>query len=189
MLTITVPGRELWNEKEEKFYTLPEQTLQMEHSLISLSKWESKWHKPFLTDNKRVAEQKTPEMNIDYYRCMTINKNVDPLVYYHLTQENINEINEYISNPMTAATFREDPNKPHVNINGSFTTAETLYYQMAKLGINQEIWEKRHLNRLLALLRYSIIEEERANNPKKQSKAQTAAHYRALNAARRKAHR
>lgn len=186
MLTITVPGREYYNEEQNRFFTVPDQELQLEHSLISLSKWESKWHIPFLNDNKRTKVEKTQEQLIDYIKCMTINsKNVDSLIYYRLTRENLEEINAYINDPMTATTFREDPNKPKINVNGTFTTAEILYYQMYELGIPNE-WEKRHLNRLITLIRVISEKREQANNPKKMSKSELAKQNRALHAARRK---
>ena len=91
MLKIVVPAGEMYDEKKEEFISIKEQILQLEHSLVSLSKWESKWHKPFL-DKK----EKTFEETIDYIRCMTLTQNVDPKVYNFLTRENVEEINKYI---------------------------------------------------------------------------------------------
>ena len=88
MLEITIPGTEEWDEDKEEFITTKETTLRLEHSLVSLSKWESRWGKPFLD-----SEDKTIEETLDYIRCMTLNRNVDPAVYTCLTNENINEIN------------------------------------------------------------------------------------------------
>ena len=122
MLRITIPGKEYWSEKDKRFYNIEPQELQLEYSLLSLSKWESKHHKPFFGDTKRVKEhEKTPEELLDYIRCMTITKNVDPMVYYSLTKENIEAINDYINDPMTATTFRDDPNKAK-NISGGYQT-------------------------------------------------------------------
>ena len=90
MLRIVIPERELFDEKTEEFLKTKEQTLQLEHSLVSLSKWESKWHKPFL-----VKDEKSFDETIDYIRCMTLSKNIDPKVYSFLTEENIKEINDY----------------------------------------------------------------------------------------------
>lgn len=185
--TILIPGKELWSEKENRFYTVPSQEIQIEHSLLSLSKWESKWHKPFFGNPKRVKEhEKTGEQILDYIRCMTITKNVDPKIYYNLTQDNIDEINAYITDPMTATTFADDPNKPK-NVNGSYQTAEVIYYEMFKLNIPLE-FEKRHLNHLLTLIRVAAEKEEQANNPKKMSKSAWANKQRALHEARRKSH-
>lgn len=106
MLKITIPATELFNEKTQEFLTLKEQTLQLEHSLVSLSKWESKWNKPFL-----VKEEKTLEEITDYVRCMTITQNVDPNVYNRLTDSNFIAINNYIQAPMTATTFHHQDRK------------------------------------------------------------------------------
>ena len=100
MLKITIPAREMFDEVKQEFINTKEQTLQLEHSLVSLSKWESKWHKPFI-DNRNLSTEET----IDYIRCMTLTQNVDPEVYQYLSKENIKQINEYISDPMTATTF------------------------------------------------------------------------------------
>ena len=104
MLSITIPAVELWDEARQEFVGLEkEQTLQLEHSLVSLDKWESKWCKPFLTN-----KEKTREEMIDYVRCMTITQNVNPEVYDYLTNDNIIQINKYIEAPKTATTIRED---------------------------------------------------------------------------------
>ena len=100
MLTITVPASEQWDELKQEFVYTKECTLELEHSLVSLYKWESKWCKPF---NSKT--EKTYEETIDYIRCMTLNRHVDPAVYTCLTNENINEINAYIEAPMTATKF------------------------------------------------------------------------------------
>ena len=97
MLTITVPAGEQWDELKQEFVYTKECTLELEHSLVSLYNWESKWCKPF---NSKT--EKTYEETIDYIRCMTLNRNVDPAVYRCLTNENINEINAHIAAPMTA---------------------------------------------------------------------------------------
>ena len=96
MIKITVPASEAWDESKQEFITIKEQTLELEHSLVSISKWESKWCKPFASSNK------TKEETIDYVRCMTLNRNVDPNVYMFLSNSNIEQINSYIEAPMTA---------------------------------------------------------------------------------------
>ena len=175
MLEIKVQGAEFWNDGIEEFVTVEPCTLMLEHSLISLSKWESKWQKPFLGKT-----EKTDEETIDYVKCMTINKNVDPTVYYALTQENCKQINDYIAEPMTATTFHtRNGQKPHGR--GEIMTAEIIYYYMITFGIPFEC-EKWHLNRLLTLIRVCNIK----NAPKqKMSKAAAAKQQRALNAQRR----
>jgi len=106
MLQITIPAVELWDERKQEFVTTKEQTLQFEHSLVSLSKWESKWCKAFLT-----KQEKTFEETLDYIKCMTITQNVGPEVYNYLTNENIEEINKYIEAPMTETYFSKEVTK------------------------------------------------------------------------------
>ena len=100
MLRITIPSTEFWDEVKQEFVYTKAQTLQLEHSLVSLSKWESRWNKPFLT-----KQEKTLEETIDYVKCMTLTQNVNPEVYNYLTNSNINEVNRYIALPMTALSF------------------------------------------------------------------------------------
>lgn len=174
MLTITIPASELWDESTEKFISIKEQTLQLEHSLISLSNWESKWHKPFLSKT-----EKTPEETIDYIRCMTLTKNVDPNIYYFLSEENIKRVNDYIADSMTATWFSEDKNKKP---NREQVTAEIIYYWMIALNIPFEC-QKWHLNKLLTLIRVCNIK----NQPdKKMSSREILNRNAALNAARLK---
>lgn len=174
MLPITIPERELWDEKKQEFIYIKEQTLQLEHSLVSLSKWESKWHKPFFS-----KQSKTFEETIDYIRFMTITQNVSPEVYYGLSPQNVVDINAYIENPMTATTF---PNKERNTINKEQITAELIYYWMIALDIPFEC-RKWHLNQLLTLIRVCNVKNQ---PPKKTSKREIASQYAALNAARRK---
>ena len=104
MLILQIPPREFFDERKQEFINFEGCSLQMEHSLISLSEWEAKWKKPFL--NK--PESRTNEELLDYFRCMTITKNVNPLAFASLTQEHINTIVNYINDPMTATWFSED---------------------------------------------------------------------------------
>ena len=100
MLNVTIPAIEVFDESTGEFYTSKEQHLSLEHSLVSVSKWESKWHKPFLSREPHTAE----EMQ-DYIRCMTLTQNVDPIVYRYIPRPILNEINQYIDDPMTATWF------------------------------------------------------------------------------------
>ena len=140
MLQITIPAREMWDEQNNEFVYTNEQTLQLEHSLISLSKWESKWNKPFLS-----KESKTYEEILDYVKCMTLTQKVSPEIYANLTDENMRDIQRYIEAPMTATTFSEEKNTKG---NREIVTSELIYYWMIALGIPLEC-EKWHLNRLL----------------------------------------
>lgn len=154
MLKITVKGMDMFDEKSNEFISTKDTTLQLEHSLISLSKWESKWHKPFLNN-----DNKTEEEMLDYIRCMTITQNVDQSVYYCLSTENIMAIRNYMDDPMTATWFND---KHNPKSRQKAVTAELIYYWMISLGIpiDRERW---HLNRLLTLIRVCNIE----NAPKK----------------------
>lgn len=174
MLRIEVPlGVEKWDESKQEFIMPKTQTLQLEHSLVSLSKWESKWCKPFL------SSEKSDEELLDYIKCMTITPNINPIVYDHLTQINIQEIVDYINAPMTAAKF---PKERKTKTSREIITADIIYYWMVTLQIPSE-YQKWHLNRLLALIRVCNIKNQ---PPKKRTKNEIAADYAALNAARRK---
>ena len=173
MLQIVIPGQELWDEQKQEFINTKEQVLQLEHSLISLSKWEAKWCKVFLS-----KQEKTQEETIHYIKCMTITPNVDPEVYNHLTRENIKEIEDYIAAPMTATYFSSD------NAGKSSreqVTSELIYYWMIALNIPFEC-QKWHLNRLLTLIKVCNIKNQ---PPKKMSKREIMSRNAALNAARR----
>lgn len=177
MLEITIPAIEQWDELKQEFINTKEQTLRLEHSLVSISKWESKWHKPFLT-----KQPKTDEEVIDYIKCMTLTQNVDPAIYnyFYYAKDNImDDINRYIEDPMTATKFLENgPGK----INREKITSELIYYWMIALNIPLEC-QKWHLNRLLTLIRVCNI---KSNPPKKMSKRELMSRNASLNAARRK---
>lgn len=175
MLQITIPAREYYDEEKNEFIDTPEQTIQLEHSLISLSKWESKWKKAFLT-----KKDKTYEETIDYIRCMTITKNVSPEAYFRLSDENIEQVNAYISDSMTATYFSDEDDAKSPN--RETVTSELIYYWMIALNIPFE-FEKWHLNRLLTLIRVCNIKNQ---PPKKRSAREIMKRNAALNAARRK---
>ena len=172
MLQITIPATETWDESKQEFNYTKERTLQLEHSLVSLSKWESKWCKPFLSQ-----KDKTYEETIDYIRCMTVTPNVDPDIYYCLTTENLEQINDYISSPMTATFFSNTSS----SVNREIITSEVIYYWMIALNIPFEC-KKWHLNRLLTLIRVCEIKN---TPPKKRSSQEIMSQNAALNAARR----
>ena len=177
MLQIKVPVvPEMWDEEKEEFIPAKYKTLQLEHSLVSISKWESKWCKPFLSKNEKTAEE-----TIDYVRCMTLTQNVDPQLYSHLTPKNIDEVMAYIDAPMTATTFSEDPTSKR---NNRVITSEIIYHWMIALNIPQD-YRKWHLNRLLTLIRVCSIENQPSKG-KKMSQREIMNRNRALNEARRK---
>ena len=175
MLQIDIPAGEFFDEKRNEFiYTKPV-SLTLEHSLVSLSKWESKWCKPFL-----VKEKKSTEEILDYIKCMTLTQNVDPNVYLSLTSDNVEKITKYIDDPHSATIIHDDPNAPRSR---ETVTSELIYYWMIEFHIPFEC-QKWHLNRLLTLIRVCNIKNK---PPKKMSQSQIMSRNTALNAARRKA--
>ena len=175
MLQIKVPlTLEEWDEENEVFIEPVFQTLQLEHSLASISKWESKWCKPFLGQR-----EKTDEEVMDYIKCMTITQDVHPGVYDYLTSDNARQINEYIEHSMTATTFSNiEPKK----FNREIITSEVIYEWMIALGIPFEC-EDWHINRLITLIKVRSIKSQ---PPTKRNTQQTADYYSELNAARMK---
>ena len=174
MLQITIPSVELWDEENNEFKRTKEYVLQLEHSLVSISKWESKWNKVFLS-----KDEKTYEETIDYIKCMTITQNIPDEAYRYITKSNVEQIDKYISAPMTATWFAKE--KPS-GVSREKTTSELVYYWMIALNIPFEC-QKWHLNRLLTLIRVCNIKN---TPPKTMSKRSLAQRNAALNAARRK---
>lgn len=174
MLKIEVPGDELWDENNEEFVPAGNGvTLLLEHSLVSISDWESKTRKRFFD-----ATEKTQEEIMEYIKSMTINKNVDPSCYTRLTPENIQDITEYIKDDHTATTFRADQVHGH---NNESVTSELIYYWMIDNGVPVE-FQKWHIGRLLALLRICNIKKQ---PEKKVPMNETMKSNAALNAARK----
>lgn len=172
MLQLVVRDLEFFDEETQEFKTF-NQTIVLEHSLLSISKWEAKWKKTFFTKTKTMDEF------IDYIRCMTITSNVDPIVYRCLSDEHLKSIQEYIDDPMTATTIRSrfPNNRRNRNI-----TSELIYCWMFTQNIPIEC-EKWHFNRLMTLIQVCSIE----NNPKqkKMSKRDILRQNSSINAARR----
>lgn len=180
MLNITIPAKEHFNEFTNEFFSTIEQKLNLEHSLISLSKWESKWKKPYLT-----VDHKTEEEFIDYVKCMTITKNVDNDIYKILTNENKQKIIDYIDDPMTATTISDiSPDKPGSSLS-EIVTSELIYYWMVTFNIPFEC-QKWHLNRLLTLIKIcSIKNAAQSSSNKKMSRAEVLNRNRMLNEQRK----
>lgn len=158
MLTITIPGVEVYNEETNEFSTTKEYTLALEHSLVSLSKWESSWEKPFLTKTKKTYAE-----SIDYIKCMTLTQNVPVAAYLAITNEIMAEVDKYVDAPMTATTFSKTQAK---SVSREIVTAEIIYYWMIALNIPFEC-QKWHLNRLLTLVTVCNLKNQ---TPKKMSK-------------------
>jgi hypothetical protein len=174
MLTIIVPGVESYDENLDQFVSIGDLILELEHSLVSLSKWESKFEKPFLGKG-----EKTTEEVLDYIRCMVVTPNPPEEFLQKLSKENLEEVNAYIDRKMTATWFSEAPGAPKTS--REVITAELVYYWMTVFHIpfECEIW---HLNRLFTLIRICNLKQEK---PKKMSRAEIAARNRELNAQRK----
>ena len=173
MLKLRIPGLEYFNDETGEFTYFEDEFIELEHSLVSISKWESNWCKPFLD-----GKDKSMEEIIDYVKCMTITPNVNDDVYSRLTEGNLISINEYIGRAMTATTFREEK-KPGSR---EIITSEVIYYWMVSYNIPFEC-QDWHLNRLLTLIKVCNVKN---NPPKKMSQKEIMARNRALNEARKK---
>ena len=177
MLQLTIPiSPEYWDDEKEVFVPPETITVEMEHSLLSISKWEERWHKAFLT-----KKEKTTEETIDYLRCMTITPNVDPDVWKNINKDHVDKVYEYINDPMTATTIREMPNTKK---SSEVVTAELIYHWMiaANIPLDKESW---HLNKLLTLIRVCAV---KSSPPKKMSNQAILKQNAALNKARRQQH-
>jgi hypothetical protein len=177
VLTITVPGLEVFSETADEFIEYEDTTLTLEHSLISLSKWEQFYQKPFLTDKGKSTDE-----IIDYVKFMCITRGVSDDVFRRLTDENVKDIQEYLDARMTATWFSDPPGSIQ-SARGEVITAELIYYWMITFNIPFEC-EKWHLNRLIALIRVCNIKN---SPPKKMGRAETVAWQREQNERRRKA--
>lgn len=173
MIKVVVPDMEYYDERTETFENVKGCVLKLEHSLISISKWEAKWKKPYL-----VNEQRTNDEFLDYVRCMTINHVEDKRVYRYISYVDMNRIKEYIADPMTATTFSETIKMPHMR---ERVTSELIYYWMIYNNIPFEA-EKWHISRLLTLIRICSI---KGQQPKKMSQREQMNYNSSLNKARR----
>ena len=185
-LVIEVPPRELFDEAEMKLFYTPKTILTLEHSLLSVSRWESKWKKPYLAQLVLTAEanKKTPEEQLDYIRCMTIgDKSVDHAVYKALDADMMKKIEDYISDPMSATSVAKQAGKAP---NREIVTSEVIYYWMTALQIPFRPCETWHLNRLMKLIEVCAAKNE---PPKKMSQSAAIGRRHSVNTARRAAHR
>lgn len=171
MLKIVIPGLELFDENTNEFIEIKGQTIALEHSLVSISKWESKWKVPFMNNKSMTNEQV-----LDYIRCMTLTQNVNPILYTNLSQEHLIAIRNYIDDPMTATWFNETK-----KVNREIITSELIYYWMIESNVPMEC-QKWHLNRLLTLIK--VINDKREPK-KKMSRRDIYKQNAALNAARK----
>lgn len=181
MLDIVIPKQhyEFYDEENEVFLPpvdIKETRIQIEHSLISVKKWEQKWHKPFLKDENKTYEELT-----DYVRCMTLTHGVDPEVYHWIPEEVLDKIIKYIGDPMTATWFKKNTLIGAQKNSREVITAEIIYYWMIALSIPVE-FQKWHLNQLLTLIKVVNI---KSGKPEKQDPKDAARERAALNKLRR----
>lgn len=183
-LPVVIPECELFDPKTEEFYTTKETSLLLEHSLISISKWEEKWHVPFIEGPDPRSKEKTEAMWQDYFRCMVISpKNVDPMVFRAMPLAVRNEIVAYINEQRTASSVKkpEGPKGPSEQI-----TSELIYFWMIHYSIPAE-YDKWHLSRLIMLIRIAQAKLAAPDTKGKKSKAERSLDYARISAARRKA--
>lgn len=173
MLILTVGVTDVYDEQTQTFESRGGVELQLEHSLVSLSKWESDHEKAFLGKG-----EKTREEVLDYIRCMTIGPNPPGDFLERLSKENFDVINAYIDRKMTATWFSEQPGAPK---SSEVITSELIYYWMTvfQIPFDCETW---HLNRLFTLIRICNVKQAK---PKKMSRAEIAQRNRELNSQRR----
>lgn len=175
-LQITIPKQEYFNNDTQEFYTFPETKISIEHSLISISRWEAKYHKPFL---EKTTEKSLEEI-VDYIKFMSISKPITDEMIMLMTKKDFEAIQEYIANPSTATTFPNDDNDKR-NTTGEYVSSELIYYWMTAYQIPFEC-EKWHINRLLTLVKIW----NRKNQPAKKMKGNELRNkYIATNKARR----
>lgn len=175
MLTLVIPKREYYDSKRLEFFETPEYTITLEHSLVSISKWESKWKKTFLSKEKKSTEE-----TLDYIKCMTITQNVKDEVYNAITDEEIEVIRAYMDDSMSATKLGGRREKV-IGFREEYTS-EIIYYWMISLGIPFEC-QKWHINRLLTLINVCNIKN---TPPEKMNSRELARRNAEVNAARKK---
>lgn len=173
MLRIEIGGSEYYDEVENRIIKIPAKVACLEHSLRSIAKWESKWNVPFLSN-----KEKTREQSIDYIRCMETTGRTDLSFIDYITQEQINQISEYINANMTATTINRRGSKRQSR---EIVTAEIVYFWMIQYEIPSE-YDKWHFNRLLTLIEVCSI---KSGPQQKMGHKEQMAQQRALNEARR----
>jgi hypothetical protein len=166
---------EYWDNEKQEFIYPEKGSLLLEHSLLSISKWEAIWHKPYMG-----SENKTNEEFYSYIKCMSLKGEPDDKILNSLTRDNLEDILTYIENPMTATTVKEDASSV-CGTPKNFVTSELLYAYMVNYNIPVE-FENWHINRLLTLIRLCSSKQEK---PKKMSQAEIMRENARINAMRR----
>ena len=171
VLDLYVPGKEFWNSELQEFIYTKDITLHLKHSLVSLTRWEQHYKRRFLDDGPKNEEEYR-----FYIQCMTLNKDVDPLVYTVLQEDDIKKVTDYLHDSMTATTL---PKQNNNRSNSEKLSSELIYYYMSALNIPFEC-EKWFLNNLIILISIASIK----NNPQEKKSKPSWSSIRALNAAR-----
>ena len=174
-LTINITD-EYWDNDKQEFSYPTKATITLEHSLLSISKWEAKWHKPYMG-----SENKTHDEFYSYIQCMSLKGEIDETTLGSLTRKNLEDILNYIEDPMTATTVKEDSSSV-CGVPKTFVTSELLYSYMVNYRIPVE-FEKWHLNRLLILIK---VLNEQNKEPKKRSERELIRDYAKIREANRK---
>ena len=172
MIQLVIPDHEFFDEGKSEFINIKGKVIQVEHSLVSISKWESKWKKPFLNKDKKTTEE-----TIDYIRCMCLTQNIKDEMFNNISNANVETVSEYIASTMTATWFSNEKNETSKEI----ITSELIYYWMITYNIPIEC-QKWHLNRLLTLIRVCSKKNEK---PKKMSRSEIINRNREMNNKRR----
>ena len=175
-LPITIQAKDMFDPGTNQFITIKEQHLLLEHSLMSIEKWESKWHKAYLSKLPKTSEE-----SFDYLRCMCLTPNVDPMVFRAIDRKTVKDIADYIKDPMTATTIKRLNNKPPSR---DIITNELIYFWMTSYGIPFEPCRKWHFNHLMTLIEVASVKNE---PPKKMGMRDILSQNASLNAARRAA--
>ena len=171
VLDLYVPGKEFWNSELQEFIYTKDITLHLKHSLVSLTRWEQHYKRRFLDDGPKNEEEYR-----FYIQCMTLNKDVDPLIYTVLQEDDIKKVTDYLHDSMTATTLPKQNDKSN---KGERLSSELIYYYMSALNIPFEC-EKWFLNNLITLISIASIK----NNPQEKKSKPSWSSIRALNAAR-----
>lgn len=171
VLDLYIPGKEFWNSELQEFIYTKDITLHLKHSLVSLTRWEQHYKRRFLDDGPKNEEEYR-----FYIQCMTLNKDVDPLVYTVLQEDDIKKVTDYLHDSMTATTL---PKQNNNHSNSEKLSSELIYYYMSALNIPFEC-EKWFLNNLIILISIASIK----NNPQEKKSKPSWSSIRALNAAR-----
>lgn len=179
MLRIEIEGTQLWDEENEQFIVTEPMKLYLEHSLVSISKWESVYRRPYL-----FPQTFSKKETIDYIKCMCLDNDISDDVFYAIygNSKLMKEIDDYINSSPTATTINDNDTKKHRN--SEKITSELIYYWMVANEIPFEC-ENWHIERLLTLIQVCNVKNR---PPKKQSMKDIYARNKSLNAARRAKH-